>query len=234
MGAGVSTAGGELEELVACTCLLGQALASMSFPDMYRIQDFHSPNAPRLSASSRWGRQEEPQATSGPVFNYSTVFNVMVGGERIVVDDVTTVNLDGWTPAHTASSERPHSVRDLCLTVKNKFKTLDKCRPLHASCHSHATVAAALSIVEELRRVGGDLDCKTRRGPGAYNSGWTPLHMACAYGIEPVVLALLEAGANPRCQNSLGWTPLLEACHRGFVSIVKLLLDNTRKPSDLA
>ena len=34
MGASASTAGGELEELVACTYILGQALASMSFPDM--------------------------------------------------------------------------------------------------------------------------------------------------------------------------------------------------------
>ena len=48
MGAGASADGGELEQLVACTYLLGQALSSMSFPDMYRIQDFHADDAPRL------------------------------------------------------------------------------------------------------------------------------------------------------------------------------------------
>ena len=47
MGAGASADGGELEQLVACTYLLGQALSSMSFPDMYRIQDFHADDAPR-------------------------------------------------------------------------------------------------------------------------------------------------------------------------------------------
>ncbi len=30
--------------------------------------------------------------------------------------------------------------------------------------------------------MGGDLNLKTKRGPGNFNSGFTPLHMACAYG----------------------------------------------------
>ena len=31
--------------------------------------------------------------------------------------------------------------------------------------------------------------------------------MAAAYGVEPVVAALLEAGADARCRNSSEWTP---------------------------
>ena len=48
--------------------------------------------------------------------------------------------------------------------------------------------------------------------------------MAAAYGVEPLVAALVDAGADTACENSLTWTPLLEACHRGFLSIAKLLL----------
>ena len=55
--------------------------------------------------------------------------------------------------------------------------------PLHACCHSHSTVAAGLRLVDEIARAGGSLDLKTARGPGAYNAGWTPLHMAAAYGV---------------------------------------------------
>ena len=61
--------------------------------------------------------------------------------------------------------------------------------PLHACCHSHSTVAAGLRLVDEIARAGGSLDLKTARGPGAYNAGWTPLHMAAAYGVgrEPLI-----------------------------------------------
>ena len=200
MGAGASSDGGELEQLVACTYLLGQALASMSFPDMYRVQDFHAADAPRLRSAST-GLLDDGDAApgsssgggGGAVFDYGSRFNVLVSGERVVLDDVAGENGDGWTP-------------------------------LHACCHSQATVAAALAIVAELKRTGASLEGKTRRGPGAYNAGWTALHMAAAYGVEPVVSALVDAGADVRCRNSLGWTPLMEACHRGFDAIVDRLL----------
>ena len=50
MGGGASNLRSDMEELISCTYLLGRTLASMSFPDMYRLQDFHSPSAPALSA----------------------------------------------------------------------------------------------------------------------------------------------------------------------------------------
>ena len=203
MGAGASSDGGELEQLVACTYLLGQALASMSFPDMYRIQDFHAEDAPALrSARGLAADRENAAREAAQPFDYGSRFNVMVSGERIVLDDVARENPDGWTP-------------------------------LHACCHSHATTTAALAIVEELVRNRASLEARTRRGPGAYNAGWTPLHMAAAYGVEPVVAALLDAGADARCRNSLSWTPLHEACHRGFEPIVRRLLAAPGAAADL-
>lgn len=188
-GAASSAAAAELEELVACTYLLGQALASMNFPDMYRIHDFHSRAAPPLQSASFVKEEAADDAT----------FSVTVHNQRIVLDDLTAQNADGWTP-------------------------------LHACCHSQSCVPAALAIVAKLCNSLSNsalfvvLEARTKRGPGSGNSGWTALHMACAYGIEPVAHALIQAGANIECENSHHWTPMLDVCHRGFLSIAKLLL----------
>ena len=127
MGAGASADGGELEQLVACTYLLGQALSSMSFPDMYRIQDFHADDAPRLRSDLGLlaDRENEEREEERP-FDYSERFHVTVSGERIVVDDVERANEDGWTP-------------------------------LHACCHNHQTMGAALDIGRPALRSG----CRT-------------------------------------------------------------------------
>lgn len=47
---------------------------------------------------------------------------------------------------------------------------------------------------------------------------------ACAYGVEPLVEKLVQAGAKINTVNSYGYTPLLEACHRGFINIVSMLI----------
>eukprot|EP00903_Cladosiphon_okamuranus_P011682 g10988.t1 len=77
---------------------------------------------------------------------------------------------------------------------------------------------------QEVVALGGDLNVKTNRGPGNFNAGFTPLHMACAYGVADLVDALIEAGADPNCRNSVDWGPLLDVCHRGFVAIAAKLV----------
>ena len=103
---------------------------------------------------------------------------------------------------------------------------------LHTCCMSFSTVNAGLKLIEELVRIGENLDHKTINGPGSFNSQWTALHMACAYGVEPLALKLLQEKANPTVQNSFGYTPLLEACHRGFVNIVSMLVQ-FQSPEDI-
>jgi ankyrin repeat protein len=96
--------------------------------------------------------------------------------------------------------------------------------PLHTCCMSFVTVHAGVALIEEYERSGVSLETATLAGPGTFNSQWTALHMACAYGVEPLVDRLVKAGANVNTQNSFGYTPLLEACHRGYLNVVGMLL----------
>lgn len=44
------------------------------------------------------------------------------------------------------------------------------------------SVLRAGTLLQEMVALGGDLNLKTTKGPGSFNSGFTPLHMASAYG----------------------------------------------------
>lgn len=97
--------------------------------------------------------------------------------------------------------------------------------PLHACCHAEETTDAAKAIIKELLETKGDLNIKTKRGPGRENWGWTPLQIAAAYGMEDVVECLLSAKAEVDCEKlSTKWTPLMDACRRGYDKIVNLLM----------
>ena len=96
--------------------------------------------------------------------------------------------------------------------------------PLHACCHSFTTSSAALSIISHYKDTNCLLDSRTINGPGAYNGGWTALHMACAFGLESVAIALLDAGADPNLKNDHDMTALHECCYRGYKVIAQALL----------
>ena len=187
-----------MEDLIQTTVMVGRAIASISFPGMFRIYDFHSRLAPRLKSARHFVlfSDESDGDDSAPTPEpsvYEHLFKVVVNGESVYLEDVAYVNDQGWNALQTC-------------------------------CMSYVTAPAGIAIVAEMVRVGANLEQETILGPGTFNRGWTALHMACAYGVEPLVKVLLEAGADPNCTNSFGYTPILEACHRGFVTIVGLLL----------
>lgn len=95
---------------------------------------------------------------------------------------------------------------------------------LHACCHTLNAQEAGITILKELVTQKCDLNMVTRRGPGSFSCGWTPLHVACAYGLEALTVKLIRAGANVNVKNSVGWTPLYDACHRGYASVARELL----------
>ena len=191
-----------MDDLIATTYVIGRALSAITFPGMYRIYDFHSSKAPKIKNNK-------------PMMFYSTA------PDESVPDDDPPPD----------PSEYSHM---LCLQVGEDkvyiddvgYVNPDGWTVLHTCCMSFSTVKAGLDIIDELIRKGGDLDVKTMSGPGSFNKGWTSLHMACAYGVEPLVSKLLQEGADANNTNCYGYTPLLEACHRGFVNVVTLLVQH--------
>ncbi|KAF0685937.1 Aste57867_22255 [Aphanomyces stellatus] len=225
MGGGIST-NGDLSQMIACTMLIGEAMFQgldpryVRFPDMYRLYDFHvgktkfrtyKPGGATYVVFNADGSSgvidrvtgaPPPEADDAPQPDIdeddkSKYLVVKVGDDRIVLDVTTlnTPNKDGWTP-------------------------------LHASCHTLNAVDAGKAILKAMLAQDGsvDLNLKTSRGPGSFSSGYTPLHIACAYGMEPLVVKLIKANADVHVTNSVQWTPLHEACHRGYTNVVKELL----------
>jgi hypothetical protein len=152
MGAGASSQG---IDLIATTMMLGQAIASITFPGMFRIYDFHSPLAPKLKYKPAqfnfnfYGQdsdEEEAEAMPPNPAQYEHMFHVTAGEDTIYIEDVLAINDSGWTA-------------------------------LHSCCMSYSTVPAGIAIIEKVVSLGGSLDIKTFAGPGAYNKGWTPLQM---------------------------------------------------------
>lgn len=114
-----------------------------------------------------------------------------------------------------------------------KLRTLndqneDGWTPLHACCHAADMFEAAKALINAIRRKGLSIDLQTTKGPGAFASGYTPLHVAAAYGIYDTAKELVEAGANINTRNSLDQTPLHEVCYRGYTEIAHLLIDASK------
>ena len=101
---------------------------------------------------------------------------------------------------------------------------LPRIKELGGSATTSVRTAAARSnqIINELIARGQKnvLEVQTKRGPGSFAMGWSPLHIASAYGIPATVRRLCSAGADPNVTNSLGWSPLHESVHRGYVHTV--------------
>ena len=205
MGGGASSGG--IEGILATTLMVGRAIAGVyRNPGMYRLQDFHSEKAPRLKSAKP------------PTF-------VFFGQEDD--DDEDEEEDDGYEPPSPIEYEHMFSVEmnDETIYIEDvNVVNEEGWTALHASCMSFVAVPAATKIIDEIKRTGGSLDRMTLAGPGSFNKGWTPLHMACAYGVEPVVDKLINSGADVNTVNCYGYSPLLEACHRGYLGIIEKLI----------
>ena len=200
MGAGASSVQG-MEELLQTSYMIGKAISAITFPGMYRIYDFHSDKAPQLKNARKFtffGMESDDEEDEDQSILDPSTYDYMF---------------------HVKVGEDSVYIEDPCAQNEAGWT------PLHTCCMSFQMISAAEKLIEEMKRRGSDLDVKTTNGPGNFNSGWTALHMACAYGVEPIVKKLIESGANVNTSNNFGYTPLLEACHRGFVNIVRFLID---------
>ena len=132
-------------------------------------------------------------------------------------------NRPGPKPAFIVVVPEVGTVKLRTVNEPNK----DGWTPLHACAHSIDMVEAAKALIQEILKRGESLNLTTKKGPGSLANGYTPLHVASAYGIYETVDALIQAGATVNSRNSLGQSPLHEVCYRGFSEIAHLLISAT-------
>eukprot|EP00595_Chromulina_sp_UTEXLB2642_P001275 CAMPEP_0196766534 /NCGR_PEP_ID=MMETSP1095-20130614/26012_1 /TAXON_ID=96789 ORGANISM="Chromulina nebulosa, Strain UTEXLB2642" /NCGR_SAMPLE_ID=MMETSP1095 /ASSEMBLY_ACC=CAM_ASM_000446 /LENGTH=568 /DNA_ID=CAMNT_0042129021 /DNA_START=61 /DNA_END=1764 /DNA_ORIENTATION=+ len=203
MGGGASSIQG-IEDLLTTTYMIGKAIAAVTFPGMYRIYDFHSNKAPKLK-------------------NIQKKF-IFFQNDDDDEDDDDYDDSEPPDPSHYAHFFHVKVGDDIIYIEDPIIENEAGWTPLHSCCMSFNTIPAGLALIDETLRLNGDLNIKTKSGPGSFNSGWTPLQMACAYGVEPIVEKLVKSGADLNATNSYGYSPLIEACHRGFLNIVLHLI----------
>uniref|UniRef100_K3X801 U-box domain-containing protein n=1 Tax=Globisporangium ultimum (strain ATCC 200006 / CBS 805.95 / DAOM BR144) TaxID=431595 RepID=K3X801_GLOUD len=230
MGAGASSQA-SFEQMLACTMILGEAMVQgldprfVRFPDMYRLYDFHiGPKKP----------QPKPfQGGNMVIFVHSPDDDGKF--QQIELKDGDTIDKVKTTKASEDDTSTAESDENLLVVFVGTDKIIldkatlnqpnfDNWTPLHSCCHTLNAQEAGISILQELVAQKADLNLVTKRGPGSFSCGWTPLHIACAYGLETLSLKLIRAGANVNVMNSVKWTPLYDACHRGYSTVARELL----------
>ena len=203
MGGGASSGG--IESLLQTTMMVGRAIANIyRNPGMYRLQDFHSSKAPRLKS------QRHPRF-------------IVFGGD----DSDEEEEDDDYEEPDPMEYEHLFNVEvneETFYFEDILYENEEGWTALHTCCMSSLCTNAAERIIDEVVRRGGNIDIKTKFGPGTFNKGWTALLMASAYGVEPVVAKLCASGADVNTMNCFGSCPLMEACHRGYFSIVEILI----------
>ena len=170
MGAGASTER-ELEAVLACSVLIGEAMMQgldpryVRFPDMFRIYDFHIGSTSFRPSSIIMAHQslhmlctehEEEEQNSGEEEEFKEDVRkhliVFVEKDRLILNRNTllTANDEGWTP-------------------------------LHSCCHTSNTIKAGIEIIKSILNndhASIDWETKTMIGPGSFSSQWTALHIA--------------------------------------------------------
>lgn len=234
MGGAASTHGA-FEQMLACTMILGQAMATgldpryVRFPDMYRLYDFHV--GPKKHKQRSFQGSNLVLLVHPPDHDDGAVQHVKLLGED---NDKMQLQLQDKDSDDEENELKESNDTYLILYIGGDKIILDRATlnqpnndgwtPLHACCHTLVSQDAGITILQELVARKENLNMKTSRGPGSFSCGWTPLHIACAYGLEALTLKLIRAGAEVNTTNSVGWTPLYDACHRGYTTVVSELL----------
>ncbi len=147
--------------------------------------------------------------------------------------DVNARTRDGWTPLHAAVAnahtawrqQEQHSldrIRDL-LKAGSQLEARDqnKRTPLHwAAWQGYSRFTDALNVSDEVVRVL--IDAKADLN-AVDNTGRTPLHYAAEMGYDPIVAALVRAGASQTVRDNTGKTPAQLAEIRQLNSTVATL-----------
>jgi ankyrin repeat protein len=95
--------------------------------------------------------------------------------------DSNQQNKDGTSPEEEADRISLYVGDDKVILDKNTLNVPnnDGWTPLHACCHVLNATEAGCTIVHELVKKKENLNLVTKRGPGSFSCGFTPLHIAC-------------------------------------------------------
>ena len=147
--------------------------------------------------------------------------------------DLNARTCDGWTPLHAAVAnahsawrqEESHSldrIRDL-LKAGSNLETADQNgrTPLHwAAWQGYSRFTDALNVSDAVVQV---LIMAKVNLNAVDNTGRTPLHWAAEMGYDPIVAALVRAGANQDVKDKAGKTPAQLAEFRQLTGTLTVL-----------
>jgi ankyrin repeat protein len=135
--------------------------------------------------------------------------------------DISLADKNGQTCLHFAAKKHDIS---LCKIFSTESYPTDKNgnTPLHLALLGESDDNAGdrrLETVQWLIKKYPNLIVKKNR------SYWSPLHMACYFGYDDIVILLINAGASINEQiTASGKTALMIACEKGFENICRILL----------
>ncbi len=128
---------------------------------------------------------------------------------------ITSRSTDGFTALHLAAYFAQLTTVQFLLQadayVEATAENASKVRPLHS-----AVAGESLAVVQALLAKKPDVEARQERG-------FTALMAAAARGSEPMVTALLDAGADPSAENDDGKTALDFAREHGHDELEGLL-----------
>ena len=181
---------------------------------------------------------------TSPSFRGYTPLHFAVKSKSIEIVKVLLKNGANLTIKNARGQTPLHLCMDMIMKNRKKpkedFKKIGRFLLIHGSNYanpidnmglSHFHIAVFLNdtgtiqnFIQQGIEINNSINCKS-----PYWSGYTSLHIACKYSLNPVAHLLLQNGANLNLKDAIGLTPLHYAIKKGNEGLVLLLFSSLNK-----